>query len=169
MAKLKIFLLLMGLCPVFTITAQTATLSFKTYSIRYPESWTVSEDTGPKQFTLSAPADSGSSEAFVENLNGVIQELTGYNAQQYAEFSRGYLPQKIKSFSVLESSKGSFVGYDSWYLVFKGIQFGKKLQWKQYYILKGGRVHILTFTCEARRWKQYVATADRMMKSYVLK
>ena len=152
-----------------SLQAQTANLSFKTYSIRYPETWFVEPDAGPKTFTIKAPADSGLIDNFVENLNMVINDVPGYNAQQYAEFSKGYLPQKIKQFVVLESKKGSFAGLDSWYLVFKGIQFGKKLQWKQYYILKGGRAHILTFTCEASRWKQYIAVVDRMMRSYVVK
>jgi hypothetical protein len=149
--------------------AQTASLSFKTYSIRYPESWFVEPDAGAKQFTIKAPADTGLSDYFVENLNMVINDVTGYNAQQYAAFSKDYLPQKIKQFVVLENQKGSFAGIDSWYLVFKGMQFGKKLQWKQYYIIKGGKAHILTFTCEARRWKQYLPEVDKMIRSYVVK
>ena len=166
---MKWILLMYALVVTVVVQAQTSTLSYKTYSIRYPDSWFVEPDAGPKQFTIKAPSDTGLVDNFVENLNMVINEVTGYNAQQYAEFSKGYLPQKIKKFTVVESKKGSFAGIDSWYMVFKGIQFGKSLQWKQYYLLKGGKAHILTFTCEAKRWKQYLPEVDKMMKSYVVK
>ena len=152
-----------------TCIAQTATLSKSTYAIKYPGTWTISNAADTKQFTLAAPPDSGVADNFVENLNMVINELTSpYNAQQYAEFSKSYLPQKIKNFTVLENSKGN-LGKDSWYMVFKGMQFGKRLQWKQYYIVKGSKVHILTFTAEAIRYKQYIKTVNTMMNSYTAK
>lgn len=149
--------------------AQTTTLSKATYSIKYPADWFLEPGADAKQFTVKAPADSGLVDNFVENLNMVINDVTGYDAKQYAAFSKGYLPQKIKQFVVLEDKKGTFAGKDSWYMVFKGIQFGKKLQWKQYYIIKGNKAHILTFTCEATRYKQYIKTVDAMMAGYVVK
>lgn len=153
-----------------TVPAQEkSTLSKTTYSIRYPADWLVEPGADSKQFTLKAPADSGLIDNFVENLNMVINDITGYDAKQYAAFSKGYLPQKIKQFVVLENKKGNIAGRDSWYLVFKGVQFGKKLQWKQYYIVKGNKAHILTFTCEASRYKQYIKTVDAMIMSYLIK
>ena len=153
------------------VFAQTSTLSKAAYSIKYPSSWKVQPTSDGKQFTISAPPDSGVADNFVENLNMVINELStiDYTAQQYANFSKGYLPQKIKQFVVLENKKGSTPGKDSWYMVFKGVQFGKKLQWKQYYIVLNGRVHILTFTAEASRYKEYSKAVDAMIAGYVAK
>ncbi len=148
---------------------QQVTLSKSTYSFRYPDTWTLEPGADAKQFTVKAPADSGLIDNFVENLNMVINDVTGYDARQYAEFSKTYLPQKIKQFQVLESKKGNVAGKDSWYLVFKGIQFGKKLQWKQYYIRKGNKMHILTFTGEASRYKEYIKTVNAMMAAYLVK
>ncbi len=159
------------LCSIaFSVAAQEkSTLSKATYSIKYPSGWTVEPGADAKQFTIKAPADSGLIDNFVENLNMVINDVTGYDAKQYAEFSKGYLPQKIKQFTLMESRKGNFAGKDSWYMVFKGVQYGQKLQWKQYYILKGSKAHILTFTCEASRYKQYIKTVDAMISSYTVK
>lgn len=153
----------------FTATAQMRTLSKSTYSIKYPEPWSIEGEADTKQFTIKAVPDSGIDDQFIENLNLVINELSSpMNAQQYAAFSKNYLPQKIKNFVVLENAKGN-LGADSWYMVFKGIQFGKKLQWKQYYIVKGGKVHILTFTGEAVRYRQYLKVVNGMMAGYVIK
>jgi eukaryotic-like serine/threonine-protein kinase len=156
---------------LFTLiaAAQTSTLARSTYSVKYPAPWTIEGEADAKQFTIKAAPDSGVTDNFIENLNMVINDLNSpMNAQQYAEFSKGYLPQKIKQFTVLESAKGN-LGKDSWYMVFKGIQYGKKLQWKQYYIVKGNKVHILTFTGEATRYKQYLKTVNTMMSSYTIK
>lgn len=150
--------------------AQSNTLSKSTYSIKYPSPWSIEGTADAKQFTIKAAPDSGlMQDNFIENLNLVIYDLTSpMNAQQYADFSKTTLPQKIKSFAILQNAKGS-LGKDSWYMVFKGVQFNKKLQWKQYYIVKGAKVHILTFTAEATRYKDYIKTVDAMMKSYAVK
>jgi len=150
-------------------TAQTSTLSKSAYAVKYPSSWTVDASTDAKQFTIKAPADSGVADTYVENLNMVINQLSSpYTALEYANFSKGYLPQKLKQFVVLENKKG-VIGKDSWYMVFKGLQSGKKLQWKQYYIVQNGKVHILTFTAEAFRYKEYIKTVNAVMASYVVK
>jgi eukaryotic-like serine/threonine-protein kinase len=160
-----VFLLLV----VFTVTGQSNTLSKSSYTVKYPDPWSIEGTADAKQFTIKAAPDSGIMDNFIENLNMVINDLNSpMNAQQYAAFSKGYLPQKIKNFAVLENAKGS-LGKDSWYMVFKGVQFGKKLQWKQYYIVKGSKVHILTFTGEATRYKQYIKTINSMMASYTIK
>lgn len=166
---MKILCSLAFICLTVIAAAQTSTLSKSAYSIKYPATWTVDASTDAKQFTIKAPADSGVNDSYVENLNMVINQLSSpYSAEGYATFSKGYLPQKIKQFVVLESKKGN-LGKDSWYMVFKGLQLGKKLQWKQYYIVKNGKVHILTFTAEASRYKEYVKTVNTMLGSYVAK
>lgn len=157
------------LLAAINVQAQMNTLSKSTYSVKYPDPWSIEGTANAKQFTIKAAPDSGIADNFIENLNLVIYDLTSpMSAQQYADFSKTTLPQKIKSFSILENTKGN-LGKDSWYMVFKGIQFGKKLQWKQYYIVKGGKVHILTFTAEAVRYKQYIKAVNTMMASYSIK
>ena len=164
-SSIALFLLLTG----FSAAGQSNTLSKSSYSVKYPDPWSIEGTADAKQFTIKAAPDSGIMDNFIENLNMVINDLNSpMNAQQYAAFSKGYLPKKIKNFVVLENAKGN-LGKDSWYMVFKGVQFGKKLQWKQYYIVKGSKVHILTFTGEATRYKQYIKTINSMMASYTIK
>jgi hypothetical protein len=146
---------------------QTQTISKPTYSLAYPATWELEPGADAKQCTIKAPADSGVVlDEFVENLNLVIEQLPApYTAKEYAEFSKGYLPQKIKSFVLLKSAK-STLGADSWQMEFKGIQFGKKLQWKQVYIIKRAGVHILTFTGTQNRFAAYQKEVNAMLKSY---
>jgi|GEM_PF-3396213 len=167
--KTASYLVTLFLLVAVTAAGQSNTLSKSTYAVKYPDPWSIEGTADSKQFTIKAAPDSGVMDNFIENLNMVINDLNSpMNAQQYAEFSKGYLPQKIKNFVVLENAKGN-LGKDSWYMVFKGVQFGKKLQWKQYYIVKGSKVHILTFTGEATRYKQYIKTINSMMASYTIK
>lgn len=152
-----------------SVSAQSNTLSKSTYAVKYPDPWSIEGTADAKQFTIKAAPDSGIYDQFIENLNLVIYDLTSpMNAKQYADYSKTTLPQKIKNFVILQNAKGS-LGKDSWYMVFKGVQFGKKLQWKQYYIVKGSKVHILTFTGEATRYKEYIKTINSMMASYSIK
>lgn len=165
--KKAFFIVSLAFC--LAANAQTNTLSKSTYSVKYPDPWSIEGTADAKQFTLKAVPDSGVYDQFIENLNLVIYDLTSpMNAQQYADFSKTTLPQKIKNFVILENKKGS-LGANSWYMVFKGMQFGKKLQWKQYYIVKGSKVHILTFTGEATRYKEYIKTINTMMASYTIR
>ncbi len=146
------------------------TLSKPTYSIKYPSTWELDPSSNAKQFTVKAPADDAA-DVIAENLNVVIENLptVGYTAEQYATFSKGYLPQKVKNFMVLQSKKGNIAGKDSWYTTFKGQQNNKKLQWKQYYIVFKGKVHILTFTAAPAQYSNYLKTVDAMIASYVAK
>ncbi len=166
---MKTSLIILAAVVSLSVSAQSNTLSKSTYSVKYPDPWSIEGTADAKQFTIKAAPDSGIYDQFIENLNMVIYDLTSpMNAQQYADYSKTTLPQKIKKFVILENAKGS-LGKDSWYMVFKGMQFGKKLQWKQYYIVKGSKVHILTFTGEATRYKEYIKTINSMMASYTIK
>ena len=156
---------------VAALSAQKfTTLSKPTYSIKYPSNWELDPSSDAKQFTVKAPADNAA-DVIAENLNVVIENLPtiGYTAEQYAIFSKGYLPQKVKNFTVLKSNKGNIAGKDSWYTIFKGQQNNKKLQWKQYYIVFKGKVHILTFTAAPAQYNNYLKTVDAMIASYVAK
>ncbi len=146
-----------------------STLSKSAYSIKYPSDWTVKPDADSKQFTIKSPTESNA-DLFVENLNLAVETLPtiGYTAQQYAAFSKGYLPQKIKKFSVLKNEKGN-LGKESWFMEFKGLQNGTSLQWKQYYIVQNGKVHILTFTAEPGEYKKFLPVVNAMLASYKIK
>ena len=165
--------ILVSLCLSYAAAMQAqelTTLSKPTYSIKYPSTWELNPSSDAKQFTVKAPADNAA-DVIAENLNVVIENLPtiGYTAEQYAIFSKGYLPQKVKNFTVLQSKKGNIAGKDSWYTIFKGQQNNKRLQWKQYYIVFKGKVHILTFTAAPAQYNNYLKTVDAMIASYVAK
>jgi len=165
-------IVLLSFLLVITITAKAqefSTLSKSTYSIKYPSTWIADENADAKNFTIKSPTE-GQEDVFVENLNLAIEKLPtfGYTAQEYAAFSKSYLPQKIKNFTVLTNKKGT-LGKDSWFMEFKGLQNNKKLQWKQYYIVVNSKVHILTFTAEPAQYKNYLPVVNAMMASYKVK
>lgn len=162
----KILLPLLTFICITAIAQQTNTLSKAAYRIKYPADWTVEPDANERQFTIKSPTES-QEDVFVENLNLAVEKLPafGYTAAEYASFSKGYLPQKIKKFTVLTNKKGN-IGKDSWYMEFKGLQNNKKLQWKQYYIVHNSKVHILTFTAEPAQYKIFLPMVNKMLASY---
>ena len=162
----KILFLLLLVATIAADAQEFSTLSKSTYSVRYPSTWKVDENADAKNFTLKSPTE-GQEDVFVENLNLAIEKLTslGDTAQDYAAFSKGYLPKKIKNFTVTTNKKGT-LGKDSWFMEFKGLQNNKKLQWKQYYIVHNAKVHILTFTAEPNQYKNYLPAINAMMAGY---
>lgn len=165
----KIIIAVLLLTGMIVQAQEMTTLSKSAYSIKYPSTWKVANDANAKQFTIKSPTASNE-DLFVENLNLAVETLPtiGYTAQQYASFSKGYLPQKIKKFIVLKNEKGN-LGKESWYMEFKGLQNGTSLQWKQYYIVQNGRVHILTFTAEPGEYKKFLPVVNSMLASYRIK
>jgi eukaryotic-like serine/threonine-protein kinase len=167
---MKYFLLLLLMSITECKAQQLSILSKATYTVQYPADWKVKPGSDVKQCDIISPTVNAADE-FVENLNLVIETLpdNSYTAEKYAAFSKGYLPQKIKKFVVLQNKKASINGKDSWYMVFKGYQSNKLVQWKQYYVVHNKKVHILTFSAAAESYKEYEKIFTQMAEKYVVK
>jgi hypothetical protein len=150
----------------FTQTYKT--LSKGSYSVKYPADWTVDASTNNQQFTVNAGSD-GDTDVFTENVNMVSNNINGYTPQSYAAYSKTYLPKKIKNFTVLEEKAVKQGGKDGYYMVFKGVQEGKKMKWKQMYFIHSGKVYIVTFTAEEKAYANYIKTVAPVLSSFVVK
>lgn len=144
------------------------TLGKATYSVKYPDTWTVENTTGAKQFTVSAPSD-GEGDAFAEFANMVSYATPGYTSKSYGAYSKGYLPQKIKNFKVVEEKEFKHGGKDAYYIVFTGKQDGQSLKWKQVYIIINGNGYVLTFAAQPDKYNQYAKTFSQILNSFVIK
>ncbi len=139
-------------------------LKKKDYTIKYPGDWTLSESSN-KSFTALAPSD-GAGDTFTENINVVIYPIAGYFPKDYAQYSKTTLPQKIKNIKFLEEREIKQGGQTGYYMVFKGVQNGNKCQWKQYYFIKNGIGHVITFTAEESKYKEYIKKVASYLASY---
>jgi serine/threonine-protein kinase len=154
---------------LFTIQSQTLkTLSKATYSIKYPDTWTLENGSTSSAFSITAPSD-GADDQFVENINLTASAISGYTPQSYATYSKTFLPSKIKNFKVLEEKAVTQGGKTGYYLVFKGKQGKDALKWKQYYFIEKGKVYILTFTAEEINYAGYIKNIGSSLNSFSLK
>lgn len=165
----KTAILLLISISSFAVSAQTMkTLSKPAYSVKYPGTWSVEPTTGAKQFTVSAPSD-GEGDTFAEFANMVSYATPGYTSKTYGIYSKGYLPQKVKNFKVLEEKEFKHGGKDAYYIVFTGKQEGQSLKWKQVYIIINGNGYVLTFAAQPDKYSQYSKTFSQILNSFVIK
>lgn len=163
---LLILLLTQGL---FVQAQNSKTLTKPTYSIKYPATWEVQTGSNNTGFTINSPTD-GDGDSYTEFIDLTVNALNdaAMTAEQYAIFSKGYLPSKIPKFKVLESKKLT-QNKDGYYYVFTGLQNGKPCKWKQCYFVKNLKVYIITYTAEAIKYDSYKAIVDPMIASFLVK
>jgi hypothetical protein len=167
--KLLSCALLIVLMSFTTLHQDWKTLTKTTYSVKYPDTWTLTPGHNNEKFSLTAPSD-GVGDQFVENMDLTVIALgaSTYTPKQYADYSKTTLPKKIKFFKVLEE-KAVKQGVAGYYMVFKGTQGADKLKWKQYYFIKSGKVYVITFTAEDSRYAEYITNIGTMLSSFTVK
>ncbi len=148
--------------------AQSKIVVKKNYTITYPAAWNVAASSTNAACSIEAPSD-GAGDAFVENINLTSSPIKGYTAATYAAFSKGYLPKKIKNFTVLEEKAITTNGTPGYYMVFKGLQGKDKLQWKQYYYIHNNTIYILTLTAEQAKYANYITQVQPSLQSFTIK
>jgi hypothetical protein len=154
-----------------TIVAQTTkTLSKPTYSIKYPDTWTLGT-------TTNTSFDIFAGNAIIDvkyraNLNLAVSAIdASYTVQSYATNAKKTLPTKIAGFKITQEKAITQGGKKGYYMIFKGKQKPDKdaLQWKQYYFIDKEKVYILTFTSEESNFENYMKSIGTMLNSFTVK
>ncbi|MEL7064078.1 MAG: hypothetical protein AAFP00_10105 [Bacteroidota bacterium] len=152
-------------------TTDWQTLSFDQYAITYPSDWEA--DTSGQlgtRFFIFSPLDN-ESDAFRENVNLVIQDLTGYDMDldQYAEISEGQIQTAITEGQIISSERKEKDGQAYHQMIYTGKQGIFDLKFEQYYWVKDNQAFVLTFTCEEKAFDAYQATGEKMLGSFTFK
>jgi eukaryotic-like serine/threonine-protein kinase len=164
----KLFLFVSLFLTTTTFAQITKTLSKTNYTIKYPDTWTLEEGSTTTSFSIIAGSD-GADDKFVENINLVANNISSYTPKSYADYSKTFLPSKIKGFKVLEEKEVKQGGKTGYYMIFKGKQGNDQLKWKQYYFIEKGKVWILTFTGEEKRFADYIKKINSALSSFTIK
>jgi hypothetical protein len=141
------------------------------YTIRYPSTWTL-DNSGRMGMTfqilsaLSSPDDK-----FRENVNLVIQDLSGQPVKkldQYVLLSENQIKTMLKYPEILSSDRLNRGGQE-----FQKIQYTAKLgiyklRFQQYCMIKNEKAYILTFTCVADEFEKYREVGGKIMDSFKL-
>jgi len=148
--------------------------TFKTadYSIRYPATWAFdnSGQSGMKLQLFSAL--SSAEDNFRENVNLVIQDLSGQKLQtldQYTQLSASQIKMFMTDSEILSSVRLTMEGQEYQKVIFSAVQGQFKLKFEQYYLIKGHLAYVLTLTCTADSYESYREVGEKILNSFKTK
>lgn len=136
------------------------------YQIIVPSGWKSDPNCPEKNCTLTAPGDTiGPYDSYTESINIVFENLSSksYTVDQYADFSKGYLPKVVKGFKVLERKK---LKPNVIMMVYTGEKNSFPQTWRQYYYVKNQKVYIVTFACEPHKYAYYLPIVTESLASF---
>ncbi len=140
------------------------------YTIQYPVSWRLDESGKMgMDFLVASPIES-QEDKFAENINLVIQDVSGMNIDlnKYVEISENQIKTMITNPVIIKSEriKGDKEFHQ---IIFSGEQGVYKLKFKQQYRVINNKAYVLTYTAEQKAYDKYLGIADKIIISFMLK
>ncbi len=164
-------LLLLILCAAFTqVQDQWKILDDEKYSIHFPGDWELNQsDQFGTSFFLFSPL--GADDQFRENVNLIIEDLTGLqiDLDAYTELADGQLKTVIGEFNLLESKRKKANGQSYHMVLYTGTIDGMSLKIAQHFYVANEKAYVLTFTGEREHFDEFQETGELIMESFVLK
>ena len=152
---------------------QNKDISWKTfnqlnYTIQYPSTWVLDEsgEMGTN-FILFSPLESGN-DKFKENVNLLIQDLTGKNIDidKYTEISESQIKTMVKNANLIESKRIENTKNEYHKIIYSVMHDQLNLQFEQYYWVFKNKAYVLTFTCEKDKFSIFSETGEKILKSF---
>ncbi len=147
------------------------TLEQSNYSIQYPSSWTPNENgqLGMK-FIILSPKESPQ-DKFSENVNLLIQDLTGENVDlnKYVEISENQIKTLATNLDFIESKRIKSGTSEYHRLIYSADQGIFHLKYEQFYLVNKESVYVLTFTSEQNKFTDFKETGEKILNSFRLK
>jgi hypothetical protein len=168
--------ILLGLTSFMTILGcgQTVngvkTLNENGYSIEYPDNWDLNKSgqMGTSFMLFSKP--SSSQDQFRENVNLIIQDLSGQSTSldKYVEISEEQIKTMITNGNIISSKRLKSNGIEFQNVIFTGKQGIYNLKFEQYYWVIKQKAYVLTLTCEINEFENYKTTGEKILNSFKL-
>ena len=147
------------------------TINEKGYMIQYPDSFDLntSGQMGMSFILLSKQASQ--QDLFRENVNLMIQDLTGQNIDldKYVEISEGQIKTMITNGNIIESKRIKAGDSEFQKVVYTGVQGQFNLKFEQYYWIVKSKAYVLTLTCELNQFDKYKEVGEKIMNSFKIK
>lgn len=139
-----------------------------TYLFDYPKDWELDESGQMgTSFILFSPLSS-QNDQFRENVNLLVQDLTGYNLDldRYVEISEGQIKTMITNGKLSESERVTNQSLDYQRVIYTGKQGIFNLKFEQFYWVVGDKAFVLTLTCEESQFDDYRLTGEKILNSF---
>ncbi len=140
------------------------------YSIKFPEDWTLdTTHLSGTAFIIRGP-QSSDEDQFKENLNLVIQDLSGlnfdlYNFTQLSEQIQNYMEES----ELIESERLKKGEQEYQHLIYTAKNADLVLRFEQYYWIINEKAYVLSFTAELTEFENYKDVSKRILDSFVIK
>ena len=174
MIKILISLLLL----TFTVSGQTEEskainpkwklFEGANYTLQYPPEWELNTNgTMGTTLILFSPVES-SHDQFKENVNLLIQDLTGHNIDldKYSEISEEQISKMITNSKVIESKRMKNGSEEYHHIIYTGDQGIFHLKFEQFYWVKNKKAFVLTLTCEQTTFDDYKEIGETILNSF---
>lgn len=137
------------------------------YLIKYPGTWEV-DQSGQMgmSFALFSPL-SFDRDQFRENVNLVIQDLTGHDMDltDFVNLSENQIQSMMQNGEILKSEKSG----DYYMMIYTGTMGKYQLKFSQRYWLIDNKAYILTLTAEQKEFDNYQGIGNQIMDSFQIK
>ena len=144
------------------------TVNDSNYTIEYPDNWELNKSgqMGTKFILFSKL--SNSSDKFRENVNLIIQDLTGSNIEldKYVEISENQIKTLLTNGKIIESKRISDKEFEYHKMIYTGKQGVFDLKFIQYYWVLNNKAFVLTFTAEIDEFGNYAKIGKKIMDSF---
>ena len=141
------------------------------YLIKHPSDWEVNRSGQMgTSFILFSPL-SNESDKFKENVNLLIQDLTGYNLNldQYVEISEGQIKTIVTEGKIISSDRIKENEREYQRMVYTGKQGIFDLKFEQYYWVICNQAFVLTLTGEEKEFEEYQGIGEEILNSFEIK
>lgn len=141
------------------------------YSIQYPGSWDVDKSGAMGMSFMILSKQTTPQDQFRENVNLIIQDLTGQNInlEKFVELSQDQIKVMFVNLNILENKRMNSGGKEYQRVVYSGDLNQFKFTFQQYCWVVQDKAYILTLTCEAGQFDAYHETGDKIMNSFRFK
>ncbi len=168
MRKILIFTILI-INSIF-VFGQTEWKSIKDndFTIEYPENWELNKSgqMGTKFILFSKL--SNSTDKFRENVNLIIQDLTGSNItlDKYVEISENQIRTLVTNGKIIETNRNTEKEFEYHKMIYTGKQGVFDLKFIQYFWVLENKAFVLTFTTEIDEFDNFVQIGKKIMNSF---
>ena len=141
------------------------------YSIQYPPEWELTQSGQMGTTLILFSTLESSQDQFKENVNLLIQDLTGHNIDldKFTEISEGQVKTMITNSTIIESKRIKD-GSDEYHrIIYTGDQGIYNLKFEQYYWVKNEKAYVLTLTCEEKKFNDYKEVGEGILNSFTFK
>jgi hypothetical protein len=141
------------------------------YSIQYPDTFDIDKSGQMGLSFVLLSKQTSQQDLFRENVNLVIQDLTGQSIDldKYVAISEGQIKSMITDGNLLESKRLTDKNNEFQRVIYTGKQGQFDLKWEQYYWVKNKKAFVLTLTCEMNQYDEYVSVGDQIMATFMIK